>query len=53
MACRKSGRLELDPVIFDVKKKTTKRSIGAAKSKHRAIKVGTIQWTKKTKLKWH
>ena len=37
--------------IFDVKKKTAKRRIGAAKSKHRAMKVVNILWTKKTKRK--
>ena len=31
--------------IFDVIKKTEKRRIGAAKSKHRTMKVGTILWT--------
>ena len=35
--------------ILDVKPKTEKRRIVAAKSKRRAMKVGTIQWTKKTK----
>ena len=39
--------------IFDVKKKTAKRYIGAAKSKRRAIKVHTSLWTKKKKRKEH
>ena len=39
--------------IFDVKKKTAKHRIGAAKSKRKAMKVGNILWTKKTKLKGH
>ena len=34
--------------IFDVKNKTEKRCIGAAKSKCGAMKVGTILCTKKT-----
>ena len=38
--------------IFDIKKKTAKRCVGAAKSKRRAMKVGTSLWTKK-KLKGH
>ena len=38
---------------LDVKPKTAKRRIVAVKSKHRAIKVGNIQWTKETKLKGH
>ena len=39
--------------IFDVKKKTAKLRIGAAKSKHRAMKVGTRLWDNKTKRKGH
>ena len=39
--------------ILDVKKKTAKHRIGAAKSKRKAMKVGNILWTKKTKLKGH
>ena len=39
--------------IFDVKKKTAKHRIGAAKSKFRAMKVNNSQWTKKTKRKGH
>ena len=39
--------------IFDVKKKTAKHRIGAAKSKCRAMKVDTSQWTKKNKRKGH
>ena len=39
--------------IFDVKKKTAKHFIGAEESKHRAMKVGTRLWTKKTKRKGH
>ena len=37
--------------IFDVKNKTAKRRVGAAKSKRRVIKVGNSLWTnlKKTK----
>ena len=34
-----------------VKKKTAKRSIGPAKSKRRAMKVGNILWTRKKKRK--
>ena len=37
--------------ILDVKPKTEKRHIVAAKSKRRAMNVGTIQWTKKTRRK--
>ena len=37
--------------ILDVKPKTAKRRIVAAKSKLRAMKVGTSQWTKKIKRK--
>ena len=33
--------------IFDVKNKTAKRRVGAAKSKRRAIKVGNSLWTNK------
>ena len=33
--------------ILDVKNKTEKRCIGAAKSKRRVMKVGTSQWNKK------
>ena len=33
--------------IFDVKKKTAKRRVGAAKSKHRAMKVGNSLWNNK------
>ena len=39
--------------ILDVKTKTAKRRIVVAKSEHRAMKVGTSQWTKKIKRKWH
>ena len=39
--------------ILDVKQKTAKRPIVAAKSKRRAMKVGTILCTKKTKRKGH
>ena len=39
--------------IFDVKNKTAERSIGAAKSKFRAMKVGTILWKNKIKRKGH
>ena len=39
--------------ILDVKPKTEKRHIVAAKSKFRAMKVGTIQWTKKRKIEGH
>ena len=39
--------------IFNVKKKTAKRCIGAEKYKRRAMKVGNILWTNKTKLKGH
>ena len=31
--------------IFDVKKKTAKRRVGAAKSKRRSMKVGNSLWT--------
>ena len=34
--------------ILDVKQKTAKRRIVAAKFKHRAMKIGTIQWTQKS-----
>ena len=37
--------------IFDVKKKTVKRGVGAAKTKRKPIKVGNILWTNITKLK--
>ena len=37
--------------ILYVKTRTTKRRIGATKSKRRAMKVGNVQWTKKIKLK--
>ena len=37
--------------IFDVKKKTAKRRVGAAKSKRRSMKVGNSLWTNKTKRK--
>ena len=37
--------------IFSVKKKKAKRRVGAAKSKRRAMKVGKIVWTNKTKQK--
>ena len=37
--------------IFDVKNKRGKRRIVDEKSKHRAMKVGTSQWTKKIKRK--
>ena len=39
--------------ILDIKPKTAERLIVAAKYKHRAMKVGTSQWTKKTKRKVH
>ena len=39
--------------ILDVKPKTAKRRIVAAKSKRRAMKVGTSQWTNKIKRKGH
>ena len=39
--------------ILDVKQKTAKRHIVAAKSKCRAMKVGTSLWTNKVKLKGH
>ena len=39
--------------ILDVKKKMSKRCIGAAKSKHRAMNVGNSLWTKEEKLKGH
>ena len=39
--------------ILDVKPKTEKHRIVAAKSKLRAMKVGTSLWTRKTKLKEH
>ena len=35
--------------IFDVKKKTARRLIGASEYKHRAMKVGNSLWTNKTK----
>ena len=37
--------------MFDVKKKTAKRRVGAAKSDHRSMKVGNSLWTNKTKRK--
>ena len=36
---------------LDVKRKTAERRIVDSKSKRRAMKVGTIQWTKKTRRK--
>ena len=39
--------------ILDVKPKTAKLRIVATESKRRAMKVGTNQWTKKTKQKGH
>ena len=42
---RASKSLCLFTNIFDVKKKTAKRRVGAAKSKHIAIKVVNILWT--------
>ena len=39
--------------IFNVKEKTSKYCIMAAKSKRRAMKVGNILWTNKTKRKVH
>ena len=39
--------------ILDVKPKTAKCRIVAAKSKFRGIKLVTIQWTKKTKRRCH
>ena len=41
------------PNILDVKQKTAKRRIVSAESKRRAMKVGTILWTNKTKRKGH
>ena len=48
-----SARKSLCPFtnILNVKNKTAKRRIGAAKFKRRAIKVGNSLWTKKTKRK--
>ena len=37
--------------IFDVKKKTATRQVGAAKSKRKAIKSGTKPWALKPKQK--
>ena len=48
---RASKSLCLFTNILDVKQKTAKRRIGAAKSKQRAMKVGTSLWNKKTKRK--
>ena len=39
--------------ILNVKKKTLKRRVGAAKSNHRSMKVVNILWTNKTKRKEH
>ena len=39
--------------ILDGKPKTAKNCIVAAKSKRRSMKVGTSQWTNKTKRKGH
>ena len=39
--------------LFDVKKKTLKLCVGAAKSKLRSIEVGNSPWTKKQQLKGH
>ena len=39
--------------ILDVKNKTAKHRVGAAKSKLGAMKVDTSQWTNKTKRKGH
>ena len=50
-SARKSLCLFTD--ILDVIPKTTKRRIVAEKYKRRAIKVGNILWTKKTKRKGH
>ena len=37
--------------ISDVKKKSSKRCVAPAESKHRAMKVGNILWIKKKKMK--
>ena len=50
-SARKSLCLFTNPL--DVKQKTAKRRIVAAKSKRRSMKVGTSLWTKKTKRKGH
>ena len=39
--------------ILEVKKKTAKSRVGAAKSKRRAVELGNSMWTKKTKRKRH
>ena len=39
--------------IFDVKKKTEKRHVGATKSNCRSIKVGISLWTNETKRNGH
>ena len=39
--------------ILDVKPKTAKHRFVAEKSRRKAIKVGNILWTKKTKRKGH
>ena len=39
--------------ILDVRNKIAKRRVGAAKSRRRAMKVGTSLWTKNTKIKGH
>ena len=50
-SARKS--LHLFPNILDVKPKREKRLFVAAKSKHKARKVGNSLWTKKIKRKGH
>ena len=39
--------------IFDVRKKTAERRVGAAESKRRSMKFGNTLWTNKTKRKGH
>ena len=46
-----SKSLDLFTNIFDVKKKTAKRPVGATKSKLTAIKAGCGLWTNKTNTK--
>ena len=50
---RASKSLCLFTNILDVKPKTAKHRVGAAKSKRRSMKVGNILWTNKTKRKGH
>ena len=50
-SAKKSLRLFIN--ILNVKNKPEKRRVGATKSKCRAIKVGKILWTNKTKRKEH